>query len=65
MKLIRFCDLNPCKGIAYTRVHLSRLVKAGKFPQPIQLGANRVAWDEAEIDAHLSELAARRYRVAA
>jgi hypothetical protein len=31
-------------GIHYTRVHLSRLVRAGLFPAPHQLSPNRIAW---------------------
>ncbi len=31
-------------GITYTRVHLRRLMRAGRFPAPVQLSANRVAW---------------------
>ncbi len=60
MKLITFSELKQTKGIPYTRVHLSRLVQHGKFPQPIKLSENRIAWDEEEIDAHLASLAARR-----
>jgi prophage regulatory protein len=35
--------------IPYTRQHAARLEAAGKFPQRVQLGANRVAWRETEI----------------
>jgi prophage regulatory protein len=46
--------------IPYTRQHLGRLEKAGLFPKRIRLGANRVAWIEAEIDEHIDAAAARR-----
>jgi predicted DNA-binding transcriptional regulator AlpA len=31
-------------GIPYTRVHLRRLMKEGKFPLPVQISENRIAW---------------------
>lgn len=36
-------------GIRYSRIHLHRLVLAGKFPKPVKLGAGRNAWVEAEV----------------
>ena len=38
-------------GIAYSRAHLARLEKAGRFPQRVRLSANRVAWVESEVIA--------------
>lgn len=60
MRLLRFRDLKPIKGISWSRVHVTRLEKLGQFPRRIQLGANTVAWDEAEIDAMLAAKAAAR-----
>jgi prophage regulatory protein len=51
-RLLTFPELKPLKGIPYTRQHLARLEKAGKFPARVQIGANRVGWLESEIDAH-------------
>ena len=46
-------------GVNYSRVHLHRLIQAGKFPRPVKLGENRNAWiaDEvhAWIDARIRE----------
>jgi len=50
----------PLYGIAYSRVHLDRLVKAGKFPKPFKLSANRNAWWESDILAFLQERGATR-----
>jgi hypothetical protein len=47
---IVFRDLQPKKGIPYCRVHIDRLVKEGKFPQPVPLSSHRKAWIEAEVD---------------
>jgi prophage regulatory protein len=41
------------KGIGYSKVHLARLEKVDKFPKHIDIGPNRIAWVEAEIDAWL------------
>lgn len=32
-------------------VHLRRLVRTGKFPQPIHIGARKQGWEEAIIEA--------------
>ena len=51
MRLLTFTELQRQKGIPYCRDHLRRLVKAGQFPRPIELGARRIAWAEDEIRA--------------
>jgi len=53
----------PLYGITYSRVHIDRLVKAGKFPAPFKLSANRNAWWEADILAFLEERGATRGEV--
>jgi len=50
VKFVRYSDLGPQKGITYTRVHLRRLIKAGRFPIPRQLSAGRIGFVEEEID---------------
>ena len=35
--------------IPYSPQHIARLEKAGKFPQRIKLGPNRVGWLEEEV----------------
>jgi prophage regulatory protein len=55
-RILIFPQLKSDKGIHYTRQHLARLEKAGKFPQRVQIGANRVGWRESEIDAHVRDL---------
>jgi prophage regulatory protein len=39
--------------VSFHPVHIRRLVRHDKFPAPIRLGENRVAWIEAEIDEWL------------
>jgi predicted DNA-binding transcriptional regulator AlpA len=64
MRLLNFAALQA-KGHPFTRRHTERLVKEGKFPKPIHAGEHRIAWIESEVDAHYSELAARRDQGAA
>jgi predicted DNA-binding transcriptional regulator AlpA len=54
MKLLRFNDLKN-RGIVRNRVTLSRWLRDQQFPQPIRLGPNSLAWDEASIDAWLRQ----------
>jgi predicted DNA-binding transcriptional regulator AlpA len=55
-RFITFADLKSLKGIAYTRQHIDRLERAGRWPQRVQLGPNRVAWWESEIDERNANL---------
>jgi prophage regulatory protein len=56
-RLLSFPDLKALKGIRYTRQHLDRLEKAGQWPQRVQVGPNRVAWWESEVDERNANLA--------
>ena len=62
--LLRRQDLKDL-GIPYSRMSLYRLVAAGKFPKPLQIGPNRRAWLASDIDAWLAERAAERDQQAA
>jgi predicted DNA-binding transcriptional regulator AlpA len=61
-------DYKPLKdkGITYSREHIARKVKAGEFPEPVVLSRDdrgtpkRIAWVEAEVDAWIADLAAKR-----
>jgi predicted DNA-binding transcriptional regulator AlpA len=62
-RLLSFPELKTRKGIKYSRQHISRLVKAKKFPAPIKpsgLPTGENAWFDDEIDEHLEERAAHR-----
>lgn len=43
------------KGIRFSRAHIYRLIRNDKFPKPIRLGEQRVAFVEDEIDAWLKD----------
>jgi len=47
--LIRRAELR--RRVPYSDVHIWRLERAGEFPHRVQLGPNRVAWYEDEIEA--------------
>jgi prophage regulatory protein len=51
-------------GIPFTRVHLNRLISAGKFPAPVALSTQRIAWKIGDIEAWIeSRPTVRRERV--
>lgn len=52
-KLLLFPELRETRGIRYTRQHLLRLEKLGKFPLRVYLSARAVGWVETEIDQYI------------
>ena len=44
--------------VPYTIQHIWRLEQAGKFPQRIKLGPNRIGWRESEVDTWIDARAA-------
>jgi prophage regulatory protein len=48
-RLIRRDELK--RRVPYSLTHVWRLEQQGEFPRRITIGENRVAWDEAEVDA--------------
>ena len=53
--LIPYCDLKA-KGVPYSKPHLWRLEKAGKFPKRVPIGPSRYAYVESEIDGYIGKL---------
>jgi prophage regulatory protein len=60
IRFLRYPDLRRKKGIPFTRMHLRRLIKAGKFPRPIKLGDKDLSWIESEIDDFIAGRIAAR-----
>lgn len=58
MKIIGWKQLKEMQP--YSRQHIGRLEKDGKWPKRVRLGNNRVGWILDEIEAHLQGLADRR-----
>ena len=42
-------------GVSFSRPHLFRLIKAGKFPKPAKIGENRNAWPIEEINQWIDD----------
>lgn len=61
-RFLRFPELSERCGVDFSRMHILRLEKAGKFPKRVQLGDNSVAWIEVEIIAWQAERIAARDR---
>jgi predicted DNA-binding transcriptional regulator AlpA len=53
--LVSFAGL-AAFGIGYTRTHTRRLVKAGRFPQPVRPSEGRIAWRSVDIHEWLANL---------
>jgi prophage regulatory protein len=58
-KIVGFNDLAP-RGIRFSRVHISRLEKEGKFPKHLNLAPQSIGWLEEGIDAWIAARAAER-----
>jgi predicted DNA-binding transcriptional regulator AlpA len=53
-----------CSEIGKSRVQLWRDVRAGRFPAPIETGANSIAWYRSEIEEWKASRPRRTYRSA-
>jgi prophage regulatory protein len=60
MRIVRFRELSERKGITWSRSHVDREEKAGRFPQRVKIGPNSIGWVEEEIDQWLAERARSR-----
>ncbi len=60
-KFVRFADLRPEYGITWSRMHIDREEKAGRFPARVQFGRRAVGWLEDElIEWQNEQIAARK-----
>jgi predicted DNA-binding transcriptional regulator AlpA len=59
MRFLSAKDLQD-RGITFSRQHRHRLIKQGKFPRPVKIGANTNAWPEPEIDAYQEDCIRKR-----
>jgi prophage regulatory protein len=59
-KILSPHELKTLKGIRFSRQHLHRLIKNGRFPKPIKLGPATNGWLESEIDAWIALRASER-----
>jgi prophage regulatory protein len=54
MKILSYDDLEPEKGIRFSRQWIHKLVKGGRFPKPVKLGGQTTGFVESEIDAWIA-----------
>jgi prophage regulatory protein len=59
IKLLGWNDLRE-RGLLFSRTHVYRLIAAGKFPKPIHISSQRVAFVESEIDSWIGARIADR-----
>jgi prophage regulatory protein len=59
MRFVRYEDLKLL-GVPFSRVHVDRLQKAGKFPRKVKLSENTAAYVESEVLAWLAGRVAER-----
>jgi len=64
MHFLTYADLKE-KGIDYSKEHLWRLIKAGKFPKPVKGLQAANVWPEPEVDNAIAARMAARDSVAA
>jgi prophage regulatory protein len=54
-KLVSKKELRSVLGVPYSPQHIARLEAVGRFPKRIQVGPNRVAWLQAEVEKCIEE----------
>jgi len=59
-RLVRYWQLDPTYGVGWSRMHIDRLEKAGRFPKRVHVGPNTIAWWSDEIEAMLEARSAER-----
>jgi prophage regulatory protein len=60
MRILSFEELRSEKGIPYSKVHIWRLERDGKFPKRVPLGASRHGWSDSEVDEWIAARMAQR-----
>lgn len=59
MKVLGLDDLKG-RGIPFSRQHIHRLIRQGKFPRPFKIGDRTNGWTDEEIDQYLKTRIAER-----
>lgn len=59
LRLLSYEQLGE-RGLQYSRTHIRRLEKRGRFPMHVQIGPNRIGWITGEIDEFVAQRVARR-----
>ena len=53
-RLLRIVEVIECTGLSRVTIHRQR--KAGKFPEPLQVGGRAVRWRESQIEEWMAGL---------
>jgi predicted DNA-binding transcriptional regulator AlpA len=59
MKILTYRDLRE-RGVRYSKPHLNRLIKQGRFPRPMKGFGRGNSWPEPVIDDHVRRLVERQ-----
>jgi prophage regulatory protein len=60
MRLISMDE--TARRVMFSKVHVYRLIAAGKFPRPVKIGEARIAFVESEVDEFIRARIAQRDR---
>jgi len=60
-KFLRFPTVRSLTGLGRTRIYF--LISEGRFPRPVRLGPQSVAWLESEVRAWMQERISERDQV--
>lgn len=61
MRIISFRQMKEMNLCLWSRAHVDREEKAGRFPMRVEYGNSRVGWVQDEVEEHNRKLAAKRY----
>jgi predicted DNA-binding transcriptional regulator AlpA len=62
MRIISFRQMKELNLCLWSRAHVDREEKAGRFPERVEYGNSRVGWVQEEVEEHNRKLAAKRSR---
>lgn len=60
MRIISYRQMQKMNLCLWSRAHVDREERAGRFPKRVQYGNSRVGWVQDEVEAHNEQLAAKR-----
>jgi predicted DNA-binding transcriptional regulator AlpA len=60
MRIISYRQMQKMNLCLWSRAHLDREERAGRFPKRVPYGNSRVGWVLEEVEAHNRQLAAKR-----
>jgi prophage regulatory protein len=49
--LVTYAEIKSVTGRLYSRTHIARLIKEGKFPKPVPVNGRSIAWRKSDLTA--------------